>query len=469
MSADYGPAQWIPSSHYWSGRAGHQPQWIIVHGTAGGTSATGIAQYFQTDDPPTSTHYIVGLQGEVVQCVRDSDSAWGNGVVTTGHDAWWSPNLNPNFTTISIEHVKPDTQNQSQLTQAQMEASFQLIESLCRTHNIPMRAADQNGGITSHASIDPVNRSFCPGAYPWTQLWAYLQGEDQHVGVPIGWRDDGATLTAPNGITVTLGFRWYVLTNPWSSDNWPLEAAHYEAIIDVTSPQEGGGTVQHFRRSILAWQQSTNDVLDLWAGATSMTWQQRATTAEALNKNAKGAVMGTNGAPAPVASPQQNGPARATPPLNYMPPLGTPSALKQAGAPQAGVAQAAGAIGGVVAMAATDPVSQRVAGLEQQVQLLLNGLTTNPKTKKMAQQLEKEFETAGSDLVKKVPRSVLSNPKSFLRWLLMIVGILFSDVAAWAVSTFLHHSTSLPVPFLTLGTVLLSGLVFVGTFRAQPH
>lgn len=458
MSADYGPAQWIPSSHYWSGRAGHQPQWIIVHGTAGGTSAEAIARYFQTDDPPTSTHYIVGLQGEVAQCVRDADSAWGNGVVTTGHDVWWSPQLNPNFVTISIEHVKPDTQNRSQLTQAQKEASFRLIAHLCESYGIPKQAANQLGGITSHASIDPVNRAFCPGAYPWDELWAYLQGDEEHVGVPMGWKDDGSTLTAPNGKTVTLGFRWYVLTHPWSSDNWPLEDAHFAAMIDVTNPQEGGGTVQHFRKSILAWQQGTSDILDLWSGATSLAWQQRATTAEQTVKSSLATAM----AASVSTSAGQNGPARATPPLDYIPPLRTPSAVKQAGA--------ATAIGGAVAMAvASDPMSQRMAGLEQQVQLLINGLSTNPKTKKMAQQLEKEFETAGSDLIKKVPRSVLSNPKSFVRWLLMIVGIVFSDVAAWAVSTFLHHSTSLPVPFLTLGTVLLSGLVFVGTFRAQPH
>lgn len=463
MSADYAPAQWIPSSHYWSGRAGHQPKWIIVHGTAGGTSATGIAQYFQTDDPPTSTHYVVGLQGEVVQCVRDADSAWGNGVVTAGHDAWWSPQLNPNFVTISIEHVKPDTQNRSQLTQAQMEASFRLIESLCDKYGIPKRAADQNGGITSHASIDPVNRSFCPGAYPWDQLWAYLQGEDLHVGVPSGWKDDGATLTAPNGIAVTLGFRWYVLTHPWASDNWPIEAAHYEARIDVTNSQLGGGTQQHFRRSILAWEQSTNDVIDLWAGSNALAWKQLATTAQA--QSSRMGVADPTSAASSATPAQQNEPARATPPIDYMPPLRTPGAVKQAGAQPAAI----GAAVAVATAAAADPISQRMAGLEQQVQMLINGLSTNPKTKKVAQQLEKEIESAGSDLVKKVPRSVLSNPKSFVRWLLMIVGIIFSDVAAWAVSTFLHHSTSLPVPFLTLGTVLLSGLVFVGTFRAQPH
>jgi hypothetical protein len=38
-----------------------------------------------------------------------------------------------------------------------------------------MRLADATGGITGHFSIDPVNRSQCPGIYPWAALWAYLQ------------------------------------------------------------------------------------------------------------------------------------------------------------------------------------------------------------------------------------------------------------------------------------------------------
>src|SRR5258708_36769875 len=41
------------------------------------------------------------------------------------------------------------------------------------------------------------------------------------VGAPAGWRDDGSTLTAPNGKMVRLGFREYVLTHPWSAENVP--------------------------------------------------------------------------------------------------------------------------------------------------------------------------------------------------------------------------------------------------------
>ena len=175
MSSDYGPAQWMPTSHFWPARYGNTPRWIILHGTAGGGSAQNVATYFQSNNPPTSTHYVIGQDGTVVQCVAEADAAWGNGIVSAGHDPWWSADLNPNLVTLSIEHCKPHTDNSDQLTAVQQAASFALVAHLCAAHGIPARAADANGGITGHASIDPVNRSGCPGPYPWDGLWEYLR------------------------------------------------------------------------------------------------------------------------------------------------------------------------------------------------------------------------------------------------------------------------------------------------------
>ena len=48
-----------------------------------------------------------------------------------------------------------------------------------------MHDADNNTGITSHASIDPVNRARCPGAYPWDALFAYLNGGNQPMTIDL--------------------------------------------------------------------------------------------------------------------------------------------------------------------------------------------------------------------------------------------------------------------------------------------
>lgn len=181
-------AMWIPTTNFFPARAGFQPRYIILHGTAGGTSAAGIAEYFrstQGTDRAVSAHYVIGTGGEVVQCVREADGAWANGVLTAGHAPFWPENINPNFISFSIEHCKPSPDNSDPLTPAQQSASFALIKELCDRWNIPAREADAQGGITGHFSIDPVNRSRCPGPYPWSDLWAFLKGEESSMTIDL--------------------------------------------------------------------------------------------------------------------------------------------------------------------------------------------------------------------------------------------------------------------------------------------
>ncbi|HTI15125.1 MAG TPA: peptidoglycan recognition family protein [Dictyobacter sp.] len=163
---------WLPSPNYFPNRAGHSPRYVIVHGTAGFTSAEEVGYYFQQAD--VATHYTIGRDGTIVQSVREHDGAWGNGGVTDGHDPWWDTAINPNYLTLSIEHVKPSRDNSDELTPLQKQLSFQLIQHICLRHTIPMRQADASGGITGHYSMDPVHRNFCPGPYPWAELFAFL-------------------------------------------------------------------------------------------------------------------------------------------------------------------------------------------------------------------------------------------------------------------------------------------------------
>lgn len=191
MLPDENGAIVIANSNYFSERGGLRPRYVILHGTAGGTSAQAIAQYFastQNTGNPVSSHYVIGQDGTIAQCVAEVDGAWANGYLSTGHDLWWDPQINPNNITISIEHCKPSPDNSDSLTPAQQNASFKLIHDICQRWNIPMQLADASGGITGHFSIDPVNRSHCPGAYPWDQLWAFLKGVG-HMGSMLDLTD----------------------------------------------------------------------------------------------------------------------------------------------------------------------------------------------------------------------------------------------------------------------------------------
>ncbi len=187
--SDESGALWMPNANYFPNREGHKPLYIVLHSTAGGSSAQAIANYYtstQGGSNPVSSHYIVGVDGVIVQTVLEEDGAWANGYISgpsgvSGdgigngyHDVWWDSGVNPNNLSISVEHVKSANDNSNQLTPTQQQASFTLIQHLCQRHNIPMRKADASGGITFHGAIDPVNRQNCPGPYPWQALYTFL-------------------------------------------------------------------------------------------------------------------------------------------------------------------------------------------------------------------------------------------------------------------------------------------------------
>jgi hypothetical protein len=245
----------IPNNNYFANRSGLKPRYVIIHGTAGGTSAQAIANYFvstQGTPNPVSSNYVAGQDGAIVRCVDEANGAFANGYLSPGHDAFWNESINPNLITISIEHCNPANDNSAPLTTAQKAASFALIRDICQRNNIPMRVADANGGITVHFSIDPVNRLRCPGNYPWPALWAYLKGNNT-VGVPQGWKDDGTVLTAPNGIVVVHGFRDYILSNTWDAANEPAEVETHVSQLELFDTALGGGQRQIFRDCMLVW------------------------------------------------------------------------------------------------------------------------------------------------------------------------------------------------------------------------
>lgn len=166
-------ATWFSSPNFWPGRMGYKPRYVILHGTAGGAGGSSVNWLCNTASQ-ASVHYVITQEGKIYQLVDEEASAWGNGLVEEGHDTWWSSDTNPNLITISIEHEKPDDQNQTALTAAQALASFQLVSRICQRWNIPARPADASGGITGHFSMQPDTRAHCPGVYPWQGLYQYL-------------------------------------------------------------------------------------------------------------------------------------------------------------------------------------------------------------------------------------------------------------------------------------------------------
>jgi hypothetical protein len=211
--------------------------------------------------------------------VSEADGAWGNGVVTTGHDPWWSADLNPNLITISIEHCKPSADNSDVLTEAQKASSFQLIKHICERHGIPKRKADATGGITGHFSIDPVSRSHCPGPYPWDELFAYLNQEATMTNIEqlqrAGWKYDEQQKqwTAPNGFLVQHGFAEEV-SKAWNPQDYPLENEQHCDQVELSNPGLGSGSRQRFRMTTLEWTPARG-VFRAWTGQELIELERR--------------------------------------------------------------------------------------------------------------------------------------------------------------------------------------------------
>lgn len=138
---------------------------------------------------------------------------------------------------------------------------------------------------------------------PWGGFWhdgsdsywaaRLLEGEiwvGEYVGgattmsVPSGWKDDGKTLVAPNGVPVVRGFRDYVLawSGGWETNNWPLkpEQSIASGSIEPGNASIGPGSRQDFRYRSLGWTQSRN-VYVIYSGQDILALESQLAAANA--------------------------------------------------------------------------------------------------------------------------------------------------------------------------------------------
>ena len=142
---------------------------IVIHITAGGPRIDGTIGWFQNGERinsqtgvqagPSSAHYIVGRDGEVVQMVRNADTAY--------HAS------SANSRSIGIEHNanKPYRLNRRDLppTQVQYQASAHLVAWLASQYSVPLDRTH----IVGHIEATPGDNHDCPSSY-WD--WdAYMQ------------------------------------------------------------------------------------------------------------------------------------------------------------------------------------------------------------------------------------------------------------------------------------------------------
>ena len=153
------------STHnYTKGRGGKRVRYVVIH-VQDGTQAGSIA-WFQNPNSNVSAHYLISMQGDVVQMVDEADSAWHAG------------NWDVNQTSIGIEHEGQPSKGPWTPTRPQLQASAELVADICKRYNLTPDAQT----IISHSSINPLHR--CPGpTWPWL---AYLSAVQAKVMPPPG-------------------------------------------------------------------------------------------------------------------------------------------------------------------------------------------------------------------------------------------------------------------------------------------
>lgn len=156
---DYVTADYIPSvGTARSGRALADFNGIVIHYVGNpGTSAAGNRNYFAKIGTPVVSHFVVGLEGEVIQCLP----LWERSVASN----------NRNKDTISIEVCHPD--DSGQFNPATYAAVVRLTAWLCET-----------GGLSTAQVIRhyDVSGKECPRYYvrneaAWQQFLTDVQSQ----------------------------------------------------------------------------------------------------------------------------------------------------------------------------------------------------------------------------------------------------------------------------------------------------
>jgi N-acetyl-anhydromuramyl-L-alanine amidase AmpD len=174
-AAEYsGVTRIMPSPAYNNGRRGQAIDRIVIHIT-GAPQSPHIGSWFTREEANSSAHYMVDQNGEIIQFVREQDTAWHA--------------RGANRRSIGIEHVAIQregarygnrTYPHTPPTDAEYRASAQLVAHLCLKYGL----APDRTTIIGHREADPrTTHTSCPdGAWDWDLYMALVA--ECHAALP---------------------------------------------------------------------------------------------------------------------------------------------------------------------------------------------------------------------------------------------------------------------------------------------
>lgn len=135
-------------SNYTAGRPGGGIEKITVHHMAGVLSAERCGQIFQNPGRNGSSHYGIGVDGEIAVYVEEENTAWT--------DSNWNSNIH----SVTIENSNSDTGGDWPVSDATYNSLIKLVADIAKRNGLGKLVPGQN--LTWHSMYASTT---CPGDY----------------------------------------------------------------------------------------------------------------------------------------------------------------------------------------------------------------------------------------------------------------------------------------------------------------
>ena len=141
------------ASNYTKGRK-QSVQYIVVHYTANnGDRAESNGKYFQQPNRNASAHYFVD-ENDVVQSVKDSDTAWHCGAKNYKHNKCRNDN------SIGVEMCsEKDSSGQYYINEETQKKALEVVKWLMEKYGVPLENVMRHYDVTGKLCPEPFARN----------------------------------------------------------------------------------------------------------------------------------------------------------------------------------------------------------------------------------------------------------------------------------------------------------------------
>lgn len=152
-------ARWMPSPNFKAVQK-RRIACVVIHATAT-KGLQGPIEWLCSPISKVSAHYLIGLEGTLIQMVSEKNIAWHAG------ESCWKGKEGVNTFSVGIELVNPND-GIFPYPEVQLAQAVALCREICRDYNI--KAED----VVGHADIAP-GRKTDPANFPWVEFRARLR------------------------------------------------------------------------------------------------------------------------------------------------------------------------------------------------------------------------------------------------------------------------------------------------------